>query len=663
MKGHRAPQPPVRGDSVTSEEDTQLSSATTKTVKTRDNSRKSLASAPPQAFSKTTSVSGLPSPSSSAPQAFSQSTSVSGLGRPLPPPPETFSQTTSVSGLASPTPPPPETFSQTTSVSGLARPLPPPPETFSQTTSVSGLASPTPPPPETFSQTTSVSGLASPTPPPPETFSQTTSVSGLASPTPPPPETFSQTTSVSGLASPTPPPPETFSQTTSVSGLASPTPPPPETFSLSTSVSGLASPSQTGISAPVPENIAGELIEIVRVNTNLSYDKSRLAVGTTLSHIGSSIPAIANIMETILKKLAKEHKEGDTMDNLEGSYDAERLEVIFSELTSCKDDSQQRSWALHEDEAIILEYIQELTTILNDANPNICKAVISRDHYESLHSLVVYYQMEHRLTIRIALLKAFGAVCALESAMISNLVCSILPVELARDMQTNPDDFQRLCYSALVSTMLLSTGESLPYTHYHQLNEAFVEFLLEQIEKPLLEDEDEQIADLFVKLILAFNLHFQVPSDNTVMKVLAYRKNVKTFSEKVMILVNRGDDPVRMFDHKPKPPDSLLKFLGDIFSSSDTSDIFYSSDLLVLIDIVVRQLSDLSPGDEVRTENLSLIHSIVTTTDYSEHRHRCAELGRCFNTIAVEEYQESEPDRMIVHQIWKDFPQFFSESS
>ncbi len=51
-------------------------------------------------------------------------------------------------------------------------------------------------------------------------------------------------------------------------------------------------------------------------------------------------------------------------DIVENSQDAMRLHVIFSEMAACKDDSQQRSWALHEDEAVITEYLQELISIL-----------------------------------------------------------------------------------------------------------------------------------------------------------------------------------------------------------------------------------------------------------------------------------------------------------
>lgn len=51
-------------------------------------------------------------------------------------------------------------------------------------------------------------------------------------------------------------------------------------------------------------------------------------------------------------------------DIVESSQDAIRLQVIFSEMAACKDDSQQRSWALHEDGSVITEYLQELISIL-----------------------------------------------------------------------------------------------------------------------------------------------------------------------------------------------------------------------------------------------------------------------------------------------------------
>ena len=49
---------------------------------------------------------------------------------------------------------------------------------------------------------------------------------------------------------------------------------------------------------------------------------------------------------------------------MEGSSDLERLQEIFFEITECKDDSQQRGWAVHDDEQAITEILEELLQIL-----------------------------------------------------------------------------------------------------------------------------------------------------------------------------------------------------------------------------------------------------------------------------------------------------------
>lgn len=47
------------------------------------------------------------------------------------------------------------------------------------------------------------------------------------------------------------------------------------------------------------------------------------------------------------------------------------------------------------------------------------------------------FLQEHRVPLRLLLLKCFGAMCSLDAAVISTLVNSVLPMELARDMQTH----------------------------------------------------------------------------------------------------------------------------------------------------------------------------------------------------------------------------------
>ena len=51
--------------------------------------------------------------------------------------------------------------------------------------------------------------------------------------------------------------------------------------------------------------------------------------------------------------------------------------------------------------------------------------------------------------------------------------------------------------------------------------------------------------------------------------------------------------------HTKPPVNSVLKILVDLFSIPETTNLFYTNDIKVLIDILVRQLSDLCAGDPV----------------------------------------------------------------
>ncbi|KAK7916651.1 hypothetical protein WMY93_012412 [Mugilogobius chulae] len=421
----------------------------------------------------------------------------------------------------------------------------------------------------------------------------------------------------------------------------------------------------TSCSKPVSMTIGPELIELVRKNTGLSYELSRVAVGVVVGHLQTELPQASSALEQVLLSLVESKDLSAALPQGQVCHDEQRLEVIFSDLARHREDSQQRSWALHEDHALIACYLEELLKILTDADPEVCKRMCKANHCENVISLVTYYQMEHRVSLRLLLLKVFGAMCSLDAALISTLLNSILPMELARDLQTDTQEHQKMCYTALVLTMIFSMGEQVPYHHYEHLNGEFVQFLLDVVEDGLPSDPTEQLPDIFLNLLLSFNLHHTSPSNNAIMQEIT-KKNVKILSEKVLLLLNRGDDPVCMFTHTPPAPHSVLKFLQDVFASKETADIFYHTDMMVMIDIAVRQISDLSPGDKLRMEYLSLMHSIIRSTDYLTHQHRLSDLRGALQRILREEEDPREDegsatakqmDKLIVQQIYKEFPQ------
>lgn len=76
------------------------------------------------------------------------------------------------------------------------------------------------------------------------------------------------------------------------------------------------------------------------------------------------------------------------------------------------------------------------------------------------------------------------------------------------------------------------------------LNSGFINFLLEHIEATDQDVESERIVDGFIRLILSFNLHFELPEENIVMKVFAERGTAKTFTEKLLLMLNREGETV-----------------------------------------------------------------------------------------------------------------------
>ncbi|XP_031850258.1 NCK-interacting protein with SH3 domain isoform X2 [Nomia melanderi] len=406
----------------------------------------------------------------------------------------------------------------------------------------------------------------------------------------------------------------------------------------------------------INSHTAYQLLDQVRRNTQLSYEMSKVAVTVVVTGLQQLLPKnVSHYFDALLHQLETPFTVSQM--SIEETYDANRLKVIFTELTSCKEDSQQRNWMLYEDESVIVDYIKELTSILTNADANVSRYILQQDQYNGVNVLIQYYQMEPRWTIRQLLLQSFGVMCSLDSVILTIMLNSVLPMELARDMRSNPRNVTKLNYSSLLLTMIFSMGEPMPVTHLEQLGPDFIAFILDLIENPPDMDLEDQISDLFVNLILSYNLQF-TNSENIVLNALKEKSLAKIFTEKNLLLFNREEDPVRIFDHEPPPPHSVLKLFIDLFSNDVTAGLFYTNDVKVLIDIILRQLYDMFPGDK-RRQYLELCRRVLRNSSYDEHKYRSEDLLKCFTRILCEETEESQEDQQLVREISNEFPHLF----
>jgi hypothetical protein len=287
----------------------------------------------------------------------------------------------------------------------------------------------------------------------------------------------------------------------------------------------------------VEEQDVYQIVESIRKSTNLSHELSQIALRVVIDEIGALVPDSVNYLEPIAVHLAAPLTVPDNL--LGDTHDAQRLRNLFQELADAKNDSEQRSWMLYEDEADITNYLTELIRILVDADAKICKYEMSCDAYNSINNLVQYYQMEARWNIRKLLLRTFKAMCLLDITCVEILANSVMPLELAQDMLNNPENYEKLSELSVMLIMIFSAGHKMPTQNFDHMKSDFVLFMLNLVECPLEDDATEFLSDVMINLLLAFNLQFDSVEENTILDAMQQVKTSKSFTEKILLLINR----------------------------------------------------------------------------------------------------------------------------
>lgn len=294
----------------------------------------------------------------------------------------------------------------------------------------------------------------------------------------------------------------------------------------------------------IEEQDVYQIVESIRKSTNLSHEYSQLALRVVINEMEALMPETRKFFDPVAVHLSSALT---VPDNLLGeTHDSQRLRNLFSELADAKNDSQQRSWMLYEDEADITNYLTELIRILVDADPKICRYEMSCDAYNAVNNLVLYYQMESRWNIRKLLLKAFKAMCLLDVTCVDLLIGSVLPLELVQDMLMNPENLEKLSELSVMLIMIFSAGHKMPIGHFDSMKNDFVLFMLNLIENPLEDDQTEFLSDVMINLLLAFNLQFDNFAENTILEAMQQVKTSKSFTEKILLLINREGEIINL---------------------------------------------------------------------------------------------------------------------
>ncbi|KAH8701859.1 hypothetical protein BGW36DRAFT_394652 [Talaromyces proteolyticus] len=184
----------------------------------------------------------------------------------------------------------------------------------------------------------------------------------------------------------------------------------------------------------------------------------------------------------------------------------------------------------------------------------------------------------------------------------------------------------------------------------------FVKYLFEIIEG-LSNDANDPYHYPVIRILLVLNEQFMVsahdpdlgassnPPTNKVIKILAMHGNFyKTFGENIILLLNReGETSLQLL---------TLKLLYLIFTTPSTYEYFYTNDLRVLVDILIRNLLDL-PEDAValRHTYLRVFYPLLSHTQlkYAPHYKR-DEIMRTLGILIHSQFDGAEDDyEKILH--------------
>ncbi|CAL1295953.1 unnamed protein product [Larinioides sclopetarius] len=407
----------------------------------------------------------------------------------------------------------------------------------------------------------------------------------------------------------------------------------------------------------VPNWLVPSLVENVRHKTHISHENSKAAVGIILDTLLDAIPMLDTLWFQLKDNLHQSEAIEEVAKEVIRSEDQIKLLDIFKQLWYCKNDEQQRSWPVHEDEDHISGLLVEMNNIFIDANPRVTREVIRCDEYEMVNLLVTYYQMEPRKTLRIKMLHVFLTICELDVVVVTQLLSSVLPMELARDIQDNFEDTEKVFHSTLLLSVIFSTGEKPPTGTYDFINKKFLHFVFEKLED-VSKSDDEDIGQNLLSIILAFNLHFESIQENIVLETLKEKQSAQYLTERLIFLLNREEDPCKILSENKDAENSVMKFMIDMFSFPELIDLFYLNDIKVLLDIIVRQLTDLLPGEKKRYDYLRLVKNLLKNSNYGEHLHQLEGLQKCFRFILSQEFPDEDEVTLVLEMAY-EFPQWF----
>ncbi|CAO3643654.1 unnamed protein product [Cunninghamella echinulata] len=228
-------------------------------------------------------------------------------------------------------------------------------------------------------------------------------------------------------------------------------------------------------------------------------------------------------------------------------------------------------------------YLEHSTTILSDILKNFALPSMEDSQRYITYSLLLYTGKEDARWMQYIVSEA-----TLQKR--NRLLCKIM------------DELTSLMDNRLLMSIALSLAFEMGKVAKFRKNDIAlisldkINFLLDLVESTR-NDSDESFNYDIIQLLLVFNEQFMMAKNQINWLVEALVKGIEstaTFGENLIFMLNRSNDTCNQL--------LILKLLYSIFTEPKLYEYFYTNDLYVLVDIILREVCDL--GDDKESETL-----------------------------------------------------------
>ncbi|TIB42303.1 hypothetical protein E3P86_00401 [Wallemia ichthyophaga] len=212
----------------------------------------------------------------------------------------------------------------------------------------------------------------------------------------------------------------------------------------------------------------------------------------------------------------------------------------------------------------------------------------------------------------------------------------------------------RLRYPVVCFLFEISRAHKLHHQDLQTFDSSFLDHLFDLVEWTRDEDDDTFNYTL-VKLLTSLNEQYMISnietsvtnpqilqiSKNLVLNVLTRRLgSSKTFGENLIFILNRArnskeDVCVKLL---------VLKILFLLFTTVGTQDYFYTNDLKVVVDVFIRELSDLPDEQEgLRHTYLRVLYPLLNETVVKYCQYKTAEIHSTLTSLISTRVRDISP--------------------